>query len=119
MTTYTAATIPSYKIKAGFKGPNTVSFFGAPPRPIEAYEVVQSPAIEVNDNGRVTYSNYFYGQRLTTLSEAEAIAAKLNMTMTMRRFTRYTFGPMMTALTLRAIQTGTMSIARMKRRNRS
>ena len=81
MTTYTAIQIPSYKLLPEFTGsnlPKTVSFFGARPEPFDAYEVVYSPSIEINSNGRITYSNFFYGYRIETMEQAEETANKLN-----------------------------------------
>jgi hypothetical protein len=34
--------------------------------------------MEINDRGRITYSNYFYGKIIQTMEEAQAMAEKLN-----------------------------------------
>lgn len=81
MTTYTAILNPFYALRPEFEGrglPKAVSFFGAAPRPLEAYEVKHKPSIEVNDRGRVTYSDYFFGKVIQTPEEAEAVAERLN-----------------------------------------
>jgi hypothetical protein len=48
------------------------------PSPKEAYEVIHKPSMEINDRGRITYSNYFYGKIIQTMEEAQAMAEKLN-----------------------------------------
>lgn len=77
---YKAVNNPYYALKTGLEGlPKRVSFHGAAPIPAEAYEVNYSPSIEVTDSrGRVTYSNYFYGEVLKTREQALAVAEKLN-----------------------------------------
>jgi len=76
---YKAVNNPHYALKSGWHGlPKRVSFYGAAPVPLEAYEVKHAPSIEITDSrGRVTYSNYFYGV-LKTFEQAEAVASKLN-----------------------------------------
>ena len=75
MTTYTATTVPKWQnINTGQK----VSFFGAAPVPLEDFEIIQTPTIERNSNGRITYFNYAYGKILTTLAEIEEVVEKLN-----------------------------------------
>lgn len=80
MTKYKAVQSPEWRLKDGVKGlPARVSFYGALPSPREAYELVHKPSIEINDGGRITYSNYFYGKiGFETFAEAEATAARLN-----------------------------------------
>lgn len=79
MTTYEAESIPHWKLKDGISGlPKDVSFFGALPQPLEAYEQVSRPSIKVNNNGRITYSNYFFGEIIKTEERAEQFAARLN-----------------------------------------
>ena len=76
---YKATTIPFWSlIDKKLELPDTVSFFGAMPIPKNAYELKQRASIEVNDNGRITYSNYFFGKRITTIIEAEKMVKKLN-----------------------------------------
>ena len=77
---YKAISNPYYALKAGLAGlPKRVSFYGAAPIPSEAYEVRHAPSIEITDSrGRVTYSNYFYGEMLKSFEQAEAVANKLN-----------------------------------------
>lgn len=77
---YKAVKNPYYSLKAGLDGmPKRVSFYGALPVPQEAYEVKYAPSIEITDSrGRVTYSNYFYGEVLKSFEQAEAVASKLN-----------------------------------------
>lgn len=78
-TKYTAKRSKVWKLKDGFTGlPKRVSIHGALPSNPDAYELADTVTIEVNANGRITYSNYFYGRRVTTFAEAEAVAAKLN-----------------------------------------
>jgi hypothetical protein len=76
---YKAISNPYYALKSGLTGlPKRVSFYGAAPIQLEAYEVKHAPSIEITDSrGRVTYSNYFYGV-LKTFEQAEAVADKLN-----------------------------------------
>ena len=75
MTTYTATTVPTWQnINTGQK----VSVFGAAPVPLEDFEIIQTPTVEMNSNGKITYSNYAYGKILTTHSEVEAAVKKLN-----------------------------------------
>jgi hypothetical protein len=71
---------PYYALKSGLAGlPKRVSFYGAAPIQLEAYEVKHAPSIEITDSrGRVTYSNYFYGEVLKTLEQADVVASKLN-----------------------------------------
>jgi hypothetical protein len=79
--TYKAISNPLWKLKDEFNHlslPKHVSFHGAMPSPKEAYEVIHKPSMEINDRGRITYSNYFYGKILQTMEEAQAIAEKLN-----------------------------------------
>ena len=79
--TYKAISNPLWKLKDEFSHlslPKHVSFHGAMPSPKEAYEVIHKPSMEINDRGRITYSNYFYGKILQTMEEAQAIAEKLN-----------------------------------------
>ena len=81
MTKYTAISTPFYSLKEGrIGGPKTVSFYGAAPQPLEAYEVKHRPSIEVNGNGRITICNTFYSETVTTMEEAEAMAERLNAT---------------------------------------
>jgi len=77
---YKAIENPYYALKDGLTGlPERVSFYGAAPRPVEAYEVKYAPSVEMTDSrGRVTYSNYFYGEVLKTFEQAEAVASELN-----------------------------------------
>ena len=77
---YKAISNPYYSLKAGLAGlPKRVSFYGAAPVPSEAYEVRHAPSIEITDSrGRVTYSNYFYGEVLKSFEQAESVASKLN-----------------------------------------
>ena len=77
---YKAVNNPYYSLKAGLSGlPERVSFYGAAPIPANAYEVKHKPSIEVTDSrGRVTYSNYFFGDVLKTFEQAKSVAAKLN-----------------------------------------
>jgi hypothetical protein len=76
---YKAINNPYYALKSGLAGlPKRVSFYGAAPIQLEAYEVKHAPSIEITDSrGRVTYSNYFYGV-LKTFEQAEEVANKLN-----------------------------------------
>jgi len=77
---YKAINNPYYALKSGLAGlPKRVSFYGAAPIPSEAYEVKHAPSIEITDSrGRVTYSNYFYGEVLKSFEQAESVASKLN-----------------------------------------
>ena len=81
-STYRAISSPRYTLRPGFEGkglPATVSFYGAAPAPFEAYEVTYKPSIEITDHrGSVTYSNYFFGDAIKTLDEAERICDALN-----------------------------------------
>jgi hypothetical protein len=79
--TYTPVSNPLWKLKDEFAHlllPKHVSFHGAMPSHVEAYEVIHRPSMEINDGGRITYSNYFGGKILQTLEEAQAWAEKLN-----------------------------------------
>ena len=79
--TYKAISNPLWKLKdeyAHLSLPKHVSFTGAMPSPKEAYEVIHKPSMEINDKGRITYSNYFYGKILQTMEEAQVTAEKLN-----------------------------------------
>jgi len=76
--TYEITEIPNYRLKAGYTGPKTVSFFGAAPTVPEAYAVEWKPSVKVTDHrGRVTYHNYFFGKVLTTKAEMEAAIEKI------------------------------------------
>lgn len=77
---YKAINNPYYALKSGLAGlPKRVSFYGAAPVPLESYEVRHAPSIEITDSrGRVTYSNYFYGEVLKTFEQAATVASKLN-----------------------------------------
>jgi hypothetical protein len=77
---YKAVKNPYHSLKAGLDGmPKRVSFYGALPIPPEAYEVKYAPSIEMEDaSGRVTYSNYFFGEVIKTFEQASDIAEKLN-----------------------------------------
>ena len=55
-----------------------VSFYGSLPVPLDDYEQVEEPTIEVNRNGRITYSNYFFGRVLKTLDDCHEVIARLN-----------------------------------------
>lgn len=78
--TYKAISNPIWNLKESHsnKLPKHVSFHGALPSPKEAYELTHKPSMEINDGGRITYSNYFYGKILETMEEAEEVAVKLN-----------------------------------------
>jgi hypothetical protein len=79
--TYKAIQNPSWKLKESHKHlslPQTVSCHGSLPSMPEAYERVYRPSIEINDRGRITYSNYFCGKILQTFEEAMEIAQRLN-----------------------------------------
>jgi len=79
--TYKAISNPLWKLKdeyAHLSLPKHVSFHGAMPQPEEAYEVIHKPSMEVNNQGIITYSNYFYGKILETMGEAQEVAEKLN-----------------------------------------
>lgn len=67
-----------WKRKAGFSGcPETVSIYGAMPRPKEAYEMVEQ-GFSIYDARNNTYSNYFFGKiGIDTKEEAENIIARL------------------------------------------
>jgi hypothetical protein len=78
--TYKAISNPLWKLKdeyAHLSLPKHVSFMGAMPSQ-EAYEVIHKPSMEINDKGKITYSNYFYGKILQTMEEAQEVAEKLN-----------------------------------------
>ncbi len=56
-----------------------VSIYGSAPIPESDYEVQHIPSVEITDNsGRVTYSNYFYGEILKTVEDAIKVVKKLN-----------------------------------------
>jgi len=79
--TYKAISNPLWKLKESHNNkllPKHVSFHGALPSPKEAYELTHKPSMEINDGGRITYSNYFYGKILETMGEAQEVAEKLN-----------------------------------------
>lgn len=60
------------------QGPDRVSTGGSLPTPSWAYELKPQPTIEITDhNGRTIRSNYFYGQQVTTMEEAEAMVVRL------------------------------------------
>lgn len=78
---YTAIQNPSWKLKESHKHlplPKTVSCHGALPNIPEAYQMVHRPSIEINDKGRITYSNYFFGKIIQTFEEAIEVANKMN-----------------------------------------
>lgn len=87
MTTYLATTIPTYvrKPDASGSGPALVSFFGAPPSDSENYTIEHRPSIEVNNGGRVTYSNCFFGQRVKTFEDALLMVERLESAARLRQ----------------------------------
>lgn len=79
--TYKAISNPLWKLKEECRHmllPRHVSFFGALPQPLNCYEKIEKPTIEINDRGRITYSNYFFGKVLQSMEEAKEVAEKLN-----------------------------------------
>lgn len=67
-----------WKRKEGFSEcPETVSFYGAMPKPKEAYEMVEK-GFSIYDTRNNTCSNYFFGKiGIDTKEEAEEIIKKL------------------------------------------
>lgn len=79
--TYKAVLSPRWKLKDEYAASNLpvyVSFYGALPTPREYYERAYRPSVEINDRGRITYSNFFFGKILQTMDEARAVIEKLN-----------------------------------------
>lgn len=79
--TYKAISNPLWKLKDEFKHlllPKHVSAHGSLPSNVECYELIHRPSMQINDRGRITYSNYFGGKILETMEEAQAVAEKLN-----------------------------------------
>jgi hypothetical protein len=64
--------------KPGFTGiPENVSLYGALPRPVDAYEMVEK-GWSIYDSRNNTYSNYFFGKiGIETLEEANNIILRL------------------------------------------
>jgi hypothetical protein len=64
--------------KPGFTGiPEKVSLYGALPRPVDAYELVES-GYSIYDSRNNTVSNYFFGKiGIETLEEANNIIQRL------------------------------------------
>lgn len=64
--------------KPGFTGiPETVSLYGALPRPADAYEMVEK-GFSIYDKRNNTYSNYFFGKiGIETEEEANNIIRRL------------------------------------------
>lgn len=79
MTTYKAIKSIIWEKKAGRNGPLRVSFYGSPPNNIDDYVKKEIPSIEINDNGRITYCNYFFGKTVKSFEEAESVARILNL----------------------------------------
>jgi hypothetical protein len=79
--TYKAISNPLWKLKDEFNHlllPKHVSAHGSLPSHRRCYELIHRPSMEINDRGRITYSNYFGGKILQTLEDAQAWAEKLN-----------------------------------------
>lgn len=74
--------IPKYVLKDEYRDsglPNTVSFHGAFPHNRKAYKIAKTFTVEMVDaQGRVTYSNYFFGKTLRTEKEFDEAIKKLN-----------------------------------------
>jgi len=81
MTTYKPVSNPLWKLRDEYANsvlPRHVSFFGALPAPVSYYEKIEKPSMEINNNGRITYSNYFFGKVINTMEEMVEVANKLN-----------------------------------------
>ena len=75
MITYKIVSNPTWVNKHSGK---RVSFFGSLPCPIDDYTIEHFPSIKINRNGKITYSNYFFGKIIKTEEEAKQTIEKLN-----------------------------------------
>lgn len=75
---YTLTPRRYWQRKPGFSGcPETVSIYGAMPKPREAYEIAEK-GFSIYDKRSNTYSNYFFGKvGIASQEEGEAIIARL------------------------------------------